>query len=76
MEPEGSLPCSQEPSLFPIPEPDQSTPYNSILSKIRFNIILSRTSCRPSELFPSGLELLYHYAKFGPNMRNGVEMYK
>jgi hypothetical protein len=26
MEPEGSLPCSQEPSIGPYPEPDQSDP--------------------------------------------------
>jgi hypothetical protein len=39
MEPEGSLPCSQEPSTFPYPEPDQSSPYRTILSKIHFNII-------------------------------------
>jgi hypothetical protein len=32
MEPEGSLPCSQEPSTGPYPELDQSTPYHSILS--------------------------------------------
>jgi hypothetical protein len=33
MEPEGSLPCSQEPSTGPYPEPDQSVPSN--LSKIQ-----------------------------------------
>jgi hypothetical protein len=32
MEPKGSLPCSQEPSIGPYPEPDQSSPYNAILS--------------------------------------------
>jgi hypothetical protein len=35
--PEGSLPCSQEPTTGPYPEPDQSCPYNTI---INFNIIL------------------------------------
>jgi hypothetical protein len=32
MEPEGSLPCSQEPSTGPYPESDQSNPYHTILS--------------------------------------------
>jgi hypothetical protein len=38
MEPEGSLPCSQEPSTGPYPESDQSNPYYPIL-KIHFNIV-------------------------------------
>jgi hypothetical protein len=32
MEPEGSLPCSQEPSSGPYREPDQSNPSHLILS--------------------------------------------
>jgi hypothetical protein len=44
MEPEGSLPCSQEPTTGPHPEPDQSNPYHPILSKIHFNIVHLPTS--------------------------------
>jgi hypothetical protein len=44
MEPEVSLPCSQEPSTGAYPEPDQSSPYHPILSKIHFNIIHPLTS--------------------------------
>jgi hypothetical protein len=32
MEPEGSLPCSQEPSIGPYSELDQSNSYHLILS--------------------------------------------
>jgi hypothetical protein len=32
MEPEGSLPCSQEPSTGHYPEPDQFNPSHPILS--------------------------------------------
>jgi hypothetical protein len=32
MEPEGSFPCSLEPSTGPYPKPDQSSPYHPILS--------------------------------------------
>jgi hypothetical protein len=31
MEPVGSLPCSQEPSTGPYPEPDQSNPYHTTI---------------------------------------------
>jgi hypothetical protein len=44
MEPEVSLPCSQEPSTGPYPEPDRSSPYHPILSKIHFNIVHPPTS--------------------------------
>jgi hypothetical protein len=50
MEPRGSLLCSQEPSTGPYPEPDQSSPYHPILSKINFNIIHP-----PRSWFSSGI---------------------
>jgi hypothetical protein len=31
MEPEGSLPCSQEPTIGHNPEPDEFSPYHPIL---------------------------------------------
>jgi hypothetical protein len=46
MEPEGSSPCSQEPSNGPYPEPDQPSLHHRILSlfKIHFNIVHPPTS--------------------------------
>jgi hypothetical protein len=43
-EPEGSSPCSQEPSTGPYPEPDRPSPQHPILSKIYFNIVHPPTS--------------------------------
>jgi hypothetical protein len=34
MEAKGSLPCLQEPSTSLYPEPDESSPYYTILSKV------------------------------------------
>jgi hypothetical protein len=50
MEPKDSLPCSQEPSTGPYPEPNQSSPYHPILSYLAmidfniFNIVHPSTS--------------------------------
>ena len=43
MEPEGSLPHSQEPAACPYSEPDQSTPCHIPLLENPFNIILPST---------------------------------
>jgi hypothetical protein len=44
MEPEVSLPCSQEPSTGPSAKPHESSAYHLILSNIHFNSILPQTS--------------------------------
>jgi hypothetical protein len=45
MEPENSLPCSQEPAISPYAEPDEHSPHlTPYLFKINFNIILSSTN--------------------------------
>jgi hypothetical protein len=44
MEPEGSLPCPQEPSTVPYSEPVRSNSYHPILSKIHYNTVHPRTS--------------------------------
>jgi hypothetical protein len=64
MEHEGSLPCSQEPSPGPYPEPDRSSPYHPILSLFRSILILSyhlRLGLL-SGLFPSGFPTNILYA--------------
>ena len=53
MEPEGSLPHSQQPTTCPYPGPDRSSPYPPFLY-IHFNIILPSTPRFPSGIFPSG----------------------
>jgi hypothetical protein len=57
MEPEVSLPCSQEPSTTPYPETDQSSPYHSNLRISLSSIfIVSSNLCLniPRDLFLSG----------------------
>jgi hypothetical protein len=67
MEPEGSLPCSQEPSTGPYPEPDQSNPAHPISLR---SILLLTTRLRlglPSGLFPSGFPTyILHAFLFSP----------
>jgi hypothetical protein len=57
-QPEGSLPCSQEPSTCPYPESDQSSPHHPILSILFTHLRLSL----PSGLFPSGFPTSNLYA--------------
>jgi hypothetical protein len=52
MELEGSLPCSQEPSTGRYFEPDRSSPYHPILSKISSyaqyawgNVVIVKINC-------------------------------
>jgi len=47
MEPEDSLPYSQEHFTEPYSEPHESSPHSHILFNIRFNIILSFTHRSP-----------------------------
>jgi hypothetical protein len=63
-EPEGSSPCSQEPSAGPSPEPLRSSPHTipSYLSKIHFNIVHHLRLGLPSGLFPSGFPTTIWYA--------------
>jgi hypothetical protein len=59
MEPESSLPCSQEPSSDLYPTPVQSSPYNPIPFLLeRVYIGLTR------DLFPSGIPIKILYSVF------------
>jgi hypothetical protein len=63
-EPEGSLPCSQELSTYPYPQPDQSRPYHLILSlKIHFVLSAHLHLGLPNGFFPSGFatDILYEF---------------
>jgi hypothetical protein len=68
MEPESSLPCSQEPSTSPYFESDHSSQYHSILFS-KFLFILSSHLCvgLPNGLFHSHFptKILYTFL-FGP----------
>jgi hypothetical protein len=57
VEPVGLLPCSQEPSTGPYPDPDQSNVYHPILFLKRFILILSTHLHlgHPNDLLPSGI---------------------
>jgi hypothetical protein len=71
MEPEGSLPCSQEPSTGLYPQLDQCSPYHPILSlfKIHLNIILPLRLFLLSYLLPSGFPTKILYVSVFSHMR-------
>jgi hypothetical protein len=58
MEPEGSLPYSQESSTGSYPDPDQSSPYHPILSlfKTHFDIIVTCRVARAMKMTGSSLD--------------------
>jgi len=57
MEPEVSLPCSQQPAIGPYPEPDASSPHiPTYFPKIHSNIIFR------SGLFPPGFPITFVHA--------------
>jgi hypothetical protein len=62
MEPEGSIPCSQEPYTGPYPEPYQSNPHHNILSKINYNTVHHLRLGLPSGFFTSAFPTNILYA--------------
>jgi hypothetical protein len=71
MEPEGSLPCSQEPATCPYPEPNETNPHPPNPVSLRSIFMLSshlRLGLR-SGLLPSGLPTKMLYAPLTSPMR-------
>jgi hypothetical protein len=69
MEPEGSIPNSQELSTCPYPEPDQSSPHHPILPLQDPLILATRLRLGlTSGLFPSGFPTNNLYAFFFSNI--------
>jgi len=64
MEPEGSLPCSQDPATGPYPEPDESSPHLPTLLLLRSILTLpSRPRLGlPSDLFTLSFPTKVHAA--------------
>jgi hypothetical protein len=67
MEPEGSIPCLQEPSTGSCPEPDKSSPYYPIL-------FLQNPSKYYSTIYVLVYEVVSFFAAFSPitNMNNVI----
>jgi hypothetical protein len=69
MEPEGSLPRSQEPSTGPYPQPDQCSPRHPILSSFLRFILILLSHLRlylSSGPFPSGFRMKLLIMQFSP----------
>jgi hypothetical protein len=62
MKPEGSSPCSQQPTLFVLNQINPVHVFQNDILKIPFNIIFYLCLGLPSGLFPSGLPIKILYA--------------